>query len=46
MGSLSARGHGIATLHKVREAADLKQAHEAIANALHPVLVSVLTGGP
>ena len=43
MDSLSARGHGIATLHKVREAADPKQAHQVIADALHPVLVSVLT---
>jgi VIT family protein len=42
MDSLSERGHTIATLSKVREAADPKQAHQVIADALHPVLALVL----
>jgi hypothetical protein len=45
MDSLSVRGHTIATLHKVREATDPKQAHQVIANAVHPVLALVLAEG-
>ena len=45
MDSLSARGHAIATLRKVREAADRQQAHQVIAGALPPVLASVLADG-
>ena len=43
MGSLGARTHVIATLRKVREAADPKQAHQIIVDSLHPVLTSVPT---
>jgi VIT family protein len=45
MDSLSTRGHAIATLRKVREATDPKQAHQAITGALPPVLASVLAEG-
>jgi len=45
MDSLSTRGHIIATLRKVREATDPKQAHQVIADAVHPVLASVLVEG-
>ncbi len=43
MGSLSEQGHNIATLREVREASTPKKAYEVIADALQPVLVSVLT---
>jgi hypothetical protein len=42
MASLAERGHGIDTLRSVRRAADPKHAQRIIANALPPVVASVL----
>ena len=42
MGCLSERARDVATLQRVRQAADKEDAHRAIANALPPVVASVL----
>src|SRR6187200_2460074 len=42
MGTLAEKGHGLRTLHAVRKATDPEQAQRLIADALPPVLASIL----